>query len=800
MIRNLPIRSKLVTVLALPVLALLALGTLRVAKDVGDDFEARRVSRVTAFAGKLSALVHELQKERDQSAGYAAARKRSGYGRVVAQRVWADQALTAFRAELAKLGLDEPGSRLGDRLTRATQGLDGLDRQREVLDGDGPLDADATLRGYGDVIHDLLEVTAAMPAESADQELARQIQALVALERAKEAGASKRSLMYAALLAGRFEAGWYQRFAALGGAEQTWLAEFRTAADDRQRGYLTSIVAGRDVQRADSLERAVLTQDPGAPPAVDAREWLTTTSAKVDLLRAVELRLADDVVRDAAAAKRQAERQAFVGSALVVLVLLVSIGLSVAIARSMARSLRLLRRAAHKVARRTLPETVDRLQRITHGDDPTLPLVQERPLEVRSRDEVGDVAEAFNAVHDVAVRVATEQAALRVSLADLFRNLAQRNQKLIDRQLELLDELERDELDPRKLEELFRLDHLATRMRRHAEDLVVLSGARPSRQWSEGPIALVDAVRAALAEVEEFTRVDLLPIENLAVPGEVAGDLVHLIAELIENAVSFSPPGAPVSIGGQPTAGGYVLEIEDRGIGMSDSELAVANKKLSNPPRFDLSLSERLGLFVVGRLASRHEIRVKLRHSWYDGVTSLVVIPDRLLEGTAPAAAPQPALARRRVPASPEGGGRAGELPVPEGLPEEPPRPPAEALPIFEAARSRFLDPDPDAAPPVPAPVEVDEPEPVAAVVTQAGLPQRVPQANLAPGIADGLGDAWKSAPLASNRSPTQIRERLDRLRAAWQQARRDASAHDDDGTLIGSDLMWSRSNNDPAQ
>jgi hypothetical protein len=800
MIRNLPIRSKLVTVLALPVLALLVLGMLRVAKDVGDDFEARRVSRVTALAGRLSALAHELQKERDHAAGYAASGKRSGYGAMIAQRVWVDQALAAFRAELAELGLDEPGSRLGDRLTRATQGLGRLEPQRKALDGGSRLQTDATLSGYTDMIGNLLAVTAAMPGETADRGFGRQIRALVALSRAKEADAFERSLMYAVLLAGRFGSGQYQRLVAASGAGETWLSEFQTAADDRQRGYWTAIVSGRDAQRAAGLERVALAEGSGARPAIEPREWLTTMNAKVDLERTVELRVAGDVVRAAAAAQRQAQRQALLGSGLLVLVLLVSVGLSVAMARSMARSLRLLRMAAHKVARRTLPDTVERLQRVSHGDDPMLPLTQAAPLEVHSKDEVGQVAEAFNAVHEVAIRVAGEQAALRTSLAGMFRNLAQRNQKLIDRQLELLDELERHEPDSDKLEDLFRLDHLATRIRRHAEDLIVLSGARPARQWTEGPVALVDTVRAALAEVEDYKHVDLLPIDNLGVHGDVAGDLVHLLAELVENAVAFSPPGAPVSIGGHPAAGAYVLEIEDRGIGMRDSELAEANEKLTNPPRIDLSLSERLGLFVVGRLAQRHGIRVKLKRSWYDGVTALVRLPDELLAGAAPGvgAWPPPGRAVDTLTSRSE---ELADLTVPDLEPA------GEALPIFEAARSRWLDPDtgpvdlPVRPPPAPDPEPVEQREPLAAaVVTQAGLPRRVPQANLAPEIATDLSGALKSAPaLADIRSPTQIRERLERLRSASQQGRRDASAQDD-STLIGTDLMWSRSSNDPAQ
>src|SRR6266545_309500 len=237
---------------------------------------------------------------------------------------------------------------------------------------------------------------------------------------------------------------------------------------------------------------------------------------------------------------------------------------------------------------------------------------------VRSRDEIGRVAGAFNSVHEVAIRIAAEQAALRNSIGAMFLNLARRSQRLVDRQLELIDELERDEADPDALENLFKLDHLATRMRRNAEDLIVLSGAEPPRRWSE-PVPLPQVVRGAVAEVEDYQRIELLPIDDVGAVGHAVADIIHLLAELLENATSFSPPGTSVRVAGQPAATGYVVEIEDRGLGMSDEELLDANQRLANPPVVDFAVSRMLGLFVVGRLAQRYGIRVQLRHSWYGG-------------------------------------------------------------------------------------------------------------------------------------------------------------------------------------
>jgi K+-sensing histidine kinase KdpD len=202
----------------------------------------------------------------------------------------------------------------------------------------------------------------------------------------------------------------------------------------------------------------------------------------------------------------------------------------------------------------------------------------------------------------------------------------------VDRQLELIEDLERTHSDPDELADLFRLDYLATRMRRNAENLIVLAGADPTRQWNE-PVPLVTVARAAIAEVEieDYSRIRLMLGEDLLVLGHAANDLAHLLAELIENAIAFSPPQTRVQIGGEHAHSGYVILIEDAGLGMSDQQLAQANQRMADPPRFDFALSQRLGHYVVGRLAQQHGIQVELRHSWYGGVIALVLLPRALL-------------------------------------------------------------------------------------------------------------------------------------------------------------------------
>jgi signal transduction histidine kinase len=274
-------------------------------------------------------------------------------------------------------------------------------------------------------------------------------------------------------------------------------------------------------------------------------------------------------------------------------------------------------------------------------------------------------------VHRVAVRVAGREAALRRSVGDMFLNLARRSQSLIERQLEVIDELELSGSEAEMRTRLDELDHLATRMRRNAENLIILSGSEPARRW-RGPVGLVDVVRAAVEEVKEHTRVELLPIDRVQLAGHAAADVMHLLAELIENAVSFSAPGTKALVAGQPLPAGYLLEIEDQGLGMTDEQLVKVNNRLAKPPDIDFALAKMLGFFVVTQLAAKHGIKVQLRHSWYGGVTALVLLPKPLIVHLTELA-PLPSAAERRPDRSPvaavadrppaAGGGEASEDP-----------------------------------------------------------------------------------------------------------------------------------------
>jgi signal transduction histidine kinase len=302
-----------------------------------------------------------------------------------------------------------------------------------------------------------------------------------------------------------------------------------------------------------------------------------------------------------------------------------SISLSLVIGRGLVRQLHDLRESALGLAHERLPSVITRLRAGEQVD-----ASEYEPGEAPGRDEIQQVQHAFSIVQQTAVQTAIDEARLRRGISDVFRNLAGRSQSLLHRQLTLLDGMERRATEPDELEDLFRIDHLTTRMRRHAEGLIILSGETPARGWRQ-PVPLVDVLRAAVAEVEDYTRIRVLCRTNAAVAGHAVADVIHLIAELAENATVFSPPSTPVRIQGDIVGRGFAVEIEDRGLGISQARMDEINTNLANPPQFDLSGSDRLGLFIAGQLAQRHNIKINLRSSVYGGTTAIVLIPTGLV-------------------------------------------------------------------------------------------------------------------------------------------------------------------------
>ena len=377
------------------------------------------------------------------------------------------------------------------------------------------------------------------------------------------------------------------------------------------------------------------TTDPAARQALAAKgvslpNWWGATTLKYDAYRKIESDKAATAVNEASDIADNAKRDALITGAVVIVALLLAFILAGAVARQMSRSMRQLRNAAFGIAEQRLPMLVDQLSRTDPGRVDT----RVAPIPIHTKDEIGEVARAFDQVHREAVRLASEQALLRGNINAIFTNLSRRNQSLIEGQLTLITDLENNEADPDQLENLFRLDHLATRMRRNGENLLVLAGEEPGRRWDQ-PVPLVDVLRAASSEVEQYERIELSGVPEAEIHGRAVTDLVHLLAELLENATTFSSPQTKVRVTATRLPDGRVMiEIHDKGIGLTAEDFADINHKLANPPTVDAAISQRMGLFVVGRLSDRHGIRVQLRPSGEQaGTTSLVMLPDAITHG-----------------------------------------------------------------------------------------------------------------------------------------------------------------------
>jgi hypothetical protein len=806
MLKNLQIRSKLVAILILPLLALALLASNQAISRISASASANRLARITQFgAVSLTDLTDALQRERAVTNWYVASGHRRNFGTMIADRVLVNEAAHALEASVRQVNLRDYSPQLQAELASARQQLGELiapggQRARMENPATGVGDVGAV---YDPLIAKLIDALGTIGDEdSTSRPLTRNLAAFVALARAKEASSQAQSLLLGVLARRAFSGDQQPDLAALNGRRGAWLEQFQAAATPAQRRAYDQTVAGRDIDRADRIEQQLLTAN-GVPRGLTPEQWFFPTSARADLLHQFELGLKDDVLSAATASRTEAQRQATVVTLAMALVLALGVGLSLLQARSMARPLLVLERAALKVADEQLPGVVERLQDADEDVDlAEITRAATAPVPIRSRDEIGRLAEAFNAVHRVAVRVAVEQAALRRSIGDMFLNLARRSQVLVDRQLELIDELER-EADDDSLEQLFRLDHLATRMRRNAENLIVLSGGAVAGHRLTQPAALLDVVRGAMSEVEDYQRVELLPIDEVAVTGHAVADVVHLLAELIENATSFSPPGTQVQIAGQRAAGGYVLEIEDRGLGMSDEELLEANERLANPPTIDFAVARVLGLYVVGRLAQRHGIKVQLRHSWYGGVTALALLPTSLLAGpqaewrpsgdTQELAPPEPAEPDRpahELPVSPKVLSDWFQTASPGGahLPLRRHAPQGARQPAYPAPMVTEVAPAAPAPPPAQfdtaeaaEPMEPVEPRQLPELPPPDGLPRRVPRSNMASGLTD---QSRQAAPGGMTRSPEQIRNMLSTYRSGLERGRRMAAGDNNGGGM----------------
>ncbi|MFI5657709.1 nitrate- and nitrite sensing domain-containing protein [Streptomyces sp. NPDC051684] len=639
-LRNWRISTRLVSLLALPVVAATSLGALRIAESLNDIQQLDNMKLLTEMTKQATELASALQEERDQAAGPLSSGGSASDFSVKSTREKTTRAKSAFLQSTTDIKADgEAGSLNGVRehAVQIASELIKLSKIRQEAYGDKS-NASQTVDSYSRIINELLSLSTDMAQATSSPEMIQRTRALAAFSSAKEYASEQRAIIAAALPPNS------SRFGRLSETDR----QYGLAASENQKSQIQSFKAvygavpaqellkpieenNSTIKAADTYANRVLQKTDGikSQDKRSYKDWVDADTARIQEMSKIELTLLNQMEQQARELRNASERSAIINGALILLVLGVSLVGAFVVARSMIRSLRRLQDTATKVAQDRLPELVKELSESDPQDIDT----SVESVGVHSRDEIGKVAAAFDDVHREAVRLAAEQALLRGNVNAMFTNLSRRSQGLIQRQLSLISELESREADPDQLSSLFKLDHLATRMRRNGENLLVLAGEEPGRRWTR-PVPLVDVLRAAASEVEQYERIELAAVPATDVAGRVVNDLVHLLAELLENATSFSSPQTKVKVTGHALPDGRVLiEIHDTGIGLSPEDLAAINERLASPPTVDVSVSRRMGLFVVGRLSQRHGIRIQLRPSDSGGTTALVMLPVDVAQG-----------------------------------------------------------------------------------------------------------------------------------------------------------------------
>ncbi|MER7839457.1 nitrate- and nitrite sensing domain-containing protein [Streptomyces sp. NPDC096040] len=629
--RGKSIRRKIVALLLVPLVSLTAVwgfAAVLTGREVNQLFQVSNTVEDIGYPTEDTARV--LQQERRQTLVYLAdPRAADALAALHRTRAATDSAVADLRKNAGRQsvrdGLDTDD---GERLTAVLDAFEGIDALRRSVE-QGTVSRTQALDLYNRVVEPCYTLLASLHGID-DVELDQQAQALVNIARARELLSREDALLGSALVVGKISRDETREISGLV-AQRTLLYDVSLPLlPSSERDRFDRFWKNATTAPLRTAEQSVIDAGSGVPNDVSAKSWDTAAGTVLDELRTLDDQVGDryqDRVRPAAVTVIV---QAAVVGVLGLVAVLFSLVVSVRVGRGLIRDLRLLRQEAHEASGVRLPSVMRRLSAGEQVDVET-----EVPRLEYDKNEIGEVGQALNTLQRAAVEAAVKQAELRSGVSEVFVNLARRSQVLLHKQLTLLDTMERRTEDTDELADLFRLDHLTTRMRRHAEGLVILSGAAPSRQWRR-PVQLMDVVRAAVAEVEDYERIEVRRLPRVAVTGPAVADLTHLVAELLENSTVFSPPHTAVQVLGERVANGFTLEIHDRGLGMAAEALLDANLRLAETPEFELSDTDRLGLFVVSRLAQRQNVRVSLQPSPYGGTTAVVFIPDVLLTDDVP--------------------------------------------------------------------------------------------------------------------------------------------------------------------
>ncbi|MGB3438938.1 MAG: nitrate- and nitrite sensing domain-containing protein [Actinophytocola sp.] len=657
---NLPV--KLAAVTLVPVVFAIVLGTMQISDQVDEANSYRRVDRLVAVNEELRGLVGALQVERGAAGVLLAGRTADVVPQLADEQRDTDATRAAFMRAAGRVTFGHEAA--ADRYADVERWLGELADIREQVAAPG-FDAGNAVIRYSAVVDTLLRFDRTMASEAIDPTLASTASALYDLEEIKKEVSYQHAVIAVGISRGVLTGPEVDALTASVGRQADRLADFYSLAAEDRRDLYDATVAGTGIAARNNIVAAVVADPHGGPLPTTAQAWEDGSVLTANRIGDVASVLGADLRDRSAALQDEASDGAGLAAVILLVALVVAVAVMVVVGRHLLSSLAALRNGALDVAERALPAAVARIRdRGEQAGDIELP-----PVPVTSMDEVGQVARAFDAVQRQALLLATEQAGLRATYASVFVNLSRRSQGLVQRQLQLLERLERDEEDSDQLATLFQLDHLATRMRRNNENLMVLSGSDGGRR-AQRPTGLADLLRASVSEIEQYQRVVLLPPPSVQVVGYAVGDLVRLVAELLDNATAFSAPDTQVTIASHSFEDGSVcIAVLDEGIGMNQAELDEANAKLADSGLIDVATARRMGLFVIGRLAGRHGIEVWLNGGHgVKGVQATVTVPADVI---APSDVP---VGPERVKALSNGAGLltpfspAGERPTANGV------------------------------------------------------------------------------------------------------------------------------------
>jgi signal transduction histidine kinase len=619
-VRSRPIRRFLIVMFAVPLVSLVALWGFAASITVRSAVADHNYNASTrAITNGVETLTLGLPAEREASYLWLVSDRTSSKVPLLATRKVVDAAIPEAKSAIEfEFGSFSPDSRAAVNAMFAQLGQIGEIRAAVDSGTISPLAAFQAYDGMIDAQYRFFKAS----IENRDPTLGEVSIGAVDVAYAYEMASREATLVAGAMAdRGQMSASARQLFASSAANRSLLMNDALIFLSPSLRAPYLSIVNSPDYQQYQAMESQI-SASTGGPVPVNAVAWQAASGAYLTEIENAEVQSGTALAAMSASLSDRLATEAVLAGGIGLLAVVVSVILLVWFGRKVTQDLTRLDGSVRGMAQERLPRVVEQLGR---GDDVDV-TAESPPPDTSTIREVDRIAESFATVQTAAVTAAVDQARMRKGVNQVFLNISMRNQSLLHRQLAMLDSMERRTTEPGALADLFRLDHLTTRMRRHAEGLIILSGSTPGRGWND-PVPVVDVLRAAVAEVEDYVRVDVVSESRDLVAGSVVNDVIHLVAELVENATVFSPPNTRIEVRADRVGAGLVAEIEDRGLGLDAEDLDDLNRTLASPPEFDLADSHQLGLFVVGRLAARHNIKVSLRPSVYGGLTAVLLLP-----------------------------------------------------------------------------------------------------------------------------------------------------------------------------